>query len=114
MTADPKAMPGFGALDPEAMKKTSDFVKEKWVEMGTEAMRFVADRLKSDADTQQALLNCKSIEDLQAVQADFFRKTMDQYSTESVRMMGMMNSMTEGLMEGSPLAPKPATKPKAK
>lgn len=71
---------------------------EAWMNMGNEAVRFVWDRLQQDLRTQQALLACTSVEEIQKVQAEFFANAQEQYAAEAAKMLKLMgNAATSGL-----------------
>ena len=55
--------------------------------MGTEVATFVADRVKEDVKTQQELMSCKTMEELQHVQAQFVQKAMQQYQEETGKLV---------------------------
>lgn len=55
--------------------------------MGAEVASFVADRIQEDVKTQHEVLNCKSVEELQHVQAQFVQKAMDQYHAETGKLV---------------------------
>ena len=80
-----------------AAPATDVFNVENWVAMGAEAMRFLSDRLQQDVATQQALLQCKSIGDIQAVQASFIQTAMDQYLHESTAMIAKLQGAIQGI-----------------
>lgn len=64
-----------------------------WMEalsgLGAEMLGFVTDRIKEDAKTQQEILKCKNVADLQHVQAQFLQRTMDQYRAETGKLVEM-------------------------
>ncbi|MES2144629.1 MAG: phasin family protein [Pseudomonadota bacterium] len=62
---------------------------QAWMQIGAEAVRFVASRLQQDLKTQKAMMACTSLEEMQALQAEFFRTAQDQYAAEARRMMEM-------------------------
>ncbi|NNE54114.1 MAG: phasin family protein [Sulfitobacter sp.] len=55
--------------------------------MGAEMATFVADRVKEDVKTQQDLMGCKTVEELQHVQAQFVQKAMKQYQEETGKLV---------------------------
>lgn len=61
-----------------------------WLEIMAESTRFVSERLQNDLETQQALLRCQSPTDLVQLQSEFFRKTVEQYTSEAQRIFGIM------------------------
>lgn len=64
-----------------------------WVEalgeMQTEVVSFVAERIKEDLKTQNELLHCRTVADVQHVQAQFIQKAMDQYHAETGKLVEM-------------------------
>lgn len=64
-----------------------------WVEavseMGAEVAGFVAERIKEDVKTQHEILHCKNVADLQHIQAQFMQKAMDQYHSETGKLVEM-------------------------
>ncbi len=72
---------------------------QAWMEMGSEAVRFVQDRLQQDIETQQALLGCTSLEELRKVQIQFFAAAREHYAAEAGKMLELMvKATTAGLM----------------
>ncbi len=67
---------------------------QAWMDMGTEAVRFVWDRLQQDLKTQQAMLACTSLEDMRKIQAEFFTATQEQYAAEAGKMLDLMGKAT--------------------
>ena len=65
-----------------------------WLEIMTESTRFVSERLQNDLETQRAMLRCQSPADLVQVQSEFFRKAMEQYSSEAQRLFQIMTEAT--------------------
>jgi hypothetical protein len=63
---------------------------QAWAEMGTEAVRFVRDRLQQDIKTQQAMLACTSLEEMRQVQSEFFTAAQEQYAAEAVKMLDLI------------------------
>lgn len=61
-----------------------------WMDMGTEALQFVRDRLQQDIKTQQAMLGCTSLEELRRIPAEFFTAAQEQYAAEAGRMLDLM------------------------
>lgn len=64
-----------------------------WVEaisdMNAEVAGFVAERIKEDVKTQQEILQCSDVADLQHIQAQFIQKAMDQYQSETGKLVEM-------------------------
>jgi len=48
---------------------------------------FLAERIRQDLDTQQALLRCRSLDDVRDVQASFVRTALGQYGDEVAKLV---------------------------
>jgi hypothetical protein len=70
-----------------------------WMEIMNESARFVADRLQKDVEAQQALLQCKTPEDVVEVQTEFFQTAMTQYTEEAQRIFALMSGAAEEVVE---------------
>lgn len=66
---------------------------ETLADLGTEITTFVAERIKEDVKTQHALLHCKSLAEVQQVQAGFLQKAFDQYQAETGKLVEMSGRM---------------------
>lgn len=64
-----------------------------WIEtmgdMGAEVAGFIADRIREDVKTQHEMLHCKNIAELQTIQTEFVQKALDQYQTETGKLVEM-------------------------
>jgi len=64
-----------------------------WVDalgdMGAEVIGFVAQRIKEDVKTQQKILHCNNMTDLQQIQAQFIQRAIDQYQAETKQLVEM-------------------------
>ncbi len=69
-------------------------VAQAWMDIGSEAVRFVWDRLQQDIKTQTAMLACKNVEDLQKLQAEFFAAAQEQYAAEAGKMLALVGKAT--------------------
>lgn len=58
-------------------------------DLGAEVVSFVAERIKEDVKAQQEILHCKSVAELQNIQARFFQKALDQYQDETGKLFKM-------------------------
>jgi hypothetical protein len=97
--AQPSGLAGTGlpmAVSPAAV--------QAWMDLGTEAVRFVWDRMQQDLKTQQALLACTSLEEMQKIQAAFFAAAQEQYAAEAGKMLDLMGKAAAAGMAGSPAA----------
>lgn len=77
---------------------------QAWMDMGTEALRFVGDRLQQDIKTQQAMLACTSLEDIRKIQAEFFTAAQEQYAAEAGKMLNLIGKATTAGLASSPTA----------
>jgi hypothetical protein len=75
-----------------------------WVEsladLGTEVTSFVAERIREDVKTQHAILHCKSMAELQHVQAQFVQRALDQYVAETGKLVEMSGKITAKIRNG--------------
>ena len=76
---------------------------QAWMDLGTEAMRFVWHRLQQDMKTQQAMLACTSLDDLRRVQAEFFAAAQEQYAAETGKILALMGRATAQGLSASTL-----------
>lgn len=53
----------------------------------SEIAEFVTERIHQTLDTQQALLRCRNFDDFRAIQRDYVRTALDQYSTGAARIL---------------------------
>jgi hypothetical protein len=92
---DKPTEPGQASLtaigNPVALGATA---AQAWMDMGTEAVRFVWDRMQQDLKTQQAMLACTSLEEMQRIQAEFFAAAREQYTAEVAKMLEMIGKAT--------------------
>lgn len=66
---------------------------QTWAEIGTEAVRFVWERLHQDLKTQQAMLACTSLNEMRKIQTEFFTAAREQYAVEAVKMLDLIGSV---------------------
>lgn len=67
-----------------------------------EVADFVAARIRQDLETQQAMLRCRTMDDVRDVQARFLKTAMDQYSAEAQRLMRLGGEVVTKTLERSP------------
>lgn len=82
---------GFASFGPAAWMNVAWF--ENMAELGSEITSFVAERIKEDVKTQHALLQCKTLEEVHHVQAQFLQKAFDQYQAETGKLVEMTGDM---------------------
>jgi hypothetical protein len=65
----------------------------EWIEtlssMGAEITTFAAERIKEDVQTQQKIMQCKNMTEVQRVQAKFIQKALNQYQEETGKLIEM-------------------------
>lgn len=67
-----------------------------------EIAEFVAERIRVDMETQQALLRCKTLGEVHVVQAEFFRTAFDQYASEASRLVRLGGEMVSRSLDRGP------------
>ncbi len=76
-----------------------------WIEvladLGSEVTTFVADRIREDVKTQHAILHCKSLAELQHVQAEFMQRAVNQYTSETGKLIGMSSEISTKIKDGT-------------
>ena len=69
-----------------------------WIELGAEAVRFLCTRLQHDMKAQQAMLACKSMDELRAVQLEFLTAAQQHYAAEAGKILDLLgNTASRGL-----------------
>ena len=67
-----------------------------WLEnlgdIGAEVLRFFAERITEDVKTQHEIMHCTNPAELQKIQARFIQKAIDQYQTETGKLVQMSQS----------------------
>ena len=66
-----------------------------WLEVMAESTRFLSERLRTDLETQQAMLRCQTPAEMVQLQSEFLRTAIDQYTTEAQRMFGILSAATD-------------------
>lgn len=79
------------ALD--RIEKVGSAVLEGITRWNSEVSRFIADRIEEDVRTQKEMMRCQTLKDLQTVQSRFVSTAMEQYSTETRRLMDVSRSI---------------------
>jgi hypothetical protein len=58
-------------------------------DMSAEVVSFVADRIKKDVKVQHEIMHCKDLSEIQQIQSQFLQKAMDQYQSETGKLIEM-------------------------
>ena len=69
---------------------TGQVAVQAWLDMGTEVARFLWDRVQHDIKTQQALIGCTSLQEIQKIQTEFLTAAQAQYAAEAGKMLALM------------------------
>ncbi|MFU8865621.1 MAG: phasin family protein [Rhodobacterales bacterium] len=77
---------------------------QAWMDMGTETIRFIWNRMQHDYKTQKELLACTSLEDMQQVHAAFISKAREQYVDETRKMIDLMGKAATAGIGAAPAA----------
>lgn len=62
-----------------------------WSDLGADMMKFAASRIQQDIEAQKSMLACRSLEDLQKVQAEFYSEAVKDYSAQIQRAMEVIS-----------------------
>lgn len=81
------------------MTAANPLANKALIDVMTESARFVADRFRQDLELQKAMLTCKSPAELMSLQAEFYQKAVEQYTSEATRMVQMMTDATQDTIE---------------
>lgn len=99
--ADHSAANGKGQPPPIGMA-----AMQTWLQIGAEAVRFVAVRQQENLKTLHALRSCASPAEMRDVQFQAFKTAQDQYAAQTRRMMDMA-----GLTAIAGMPPMPGSTP---
>ena len=80
---------GFGAAWSEAMS-----------EISAEFATFLAERIREDVRTQHKILHCKDVGELQSIQAAFLQTAIDQYQSETGKLLEMSSTAFTVALKG--------------
>lgn len=86
--------------DMAAVNPLTEAAMKTWIDMGTEAMRFASNRIQQDIETQKAMLACRTLADIQKVQADFYNNALEEYRAQAARMMEVLTNAAPGAKPG--------------
>ncbi len=100
-TEQPKEMSApadqITGLDPLSWMGTA------WIEamsdLGSELASFVAERIREDVKTQHEILHCKSVAEMQAIQAAFMERAYVQYTVETGKLIEKSTSLFPNLSQ---------------
>jgi hypothetical protein len=80
---------------------TGQVALQAWMDMGTEVARFLWDRVQQDFKTQQALIGCTSLQEMQTIQTAYVTVAQAQYAAEAGRMLALMGRAAAAGFVGS-------------
>ena len=71
----------------ERIETTGNAMLDSWERSRDEITEFLAERIRQDLETQAALLRCRNLGEVGAVQARFFGTAVAQYGDEVSRLL---------------------------
>ncbi|ETW12804.1 hypothetical protein ATO8_09683 [Roseivivax marinus] len=96
MSVTPKTEAGTAAKMPWAMSP-EDWpglrAAEAWMQIGSEAWTFWADRIRADVQTERELVHCTNPIDAQVVLMRHVHKMMEDYHREAGRLVEMLHTV---------------------
>ncbi len=84
-----------GMLGKMPFKPMNDPQLKVWSDLCAEVMQFASSRMQQDIEAQKAMLACKSPQDLQKVQSQYFSKALEDYSAQIKRAMEVMSGAAD-------------------
>ena len=72
-----------------AMMSMIPILAKAWTDMMSESARFMTERLKTDIETQKALMACRTPAELMEVQSAFLNTAVQHYADEAARLFEM-------------------------
>jgi hypothetical protein len=82
-----------------AMMSMNPVLAKAWTDIMSESARFMTERLKTDLETQKALMACRTPAELMEVQASFLNTAVQQYADEAARMFEMTMKASQDVAE---------------
>jgi hypothetical protein len=82
-----------------AMMSANPVFAKAWMDLMSESARFMTERLRTDMETQKALVACRTPAELVEVQGEFLTTAMQQYADEAARMLEMTVKASEDIAE---------------
>lgn len=83
----------------EAVESTSQALMDVLSRARIELSDFVSERIRADLEAQQALLRCRSFDEVREVQVAFFRAAFDQYGGEAARLVRLGSEVATASFE---------------
>ena len=83
----------------ETIESASHAVLDAFSRARAEISGFVAERIRQDIDTHQALLRCRNLDEIREVQAQFFRVALDQYGGEAQKLLRLGGEVASRSMD---------------
>lgn len=83
----------------DAFTKMGEAMVDYFGQSGSEFVEFVSKRLAADVQVQKELLNCRNPSDLAGIQTDYLRTAMEQYTSETGKVVEMNSAALENLFK---------------
>jgi hypothetical protein len=96
------AIDGFTISQQQAMQSmeaAGQAMMDGVTKLQKELVDFVSERIRQDVETQQAMLRCRSFDDMRDLQTRFFQTAVDQYSAEANRLMKLGSEIVQRSLE---------------
>lgn len=90
-TKDPSAADFVGMLGKMPFNPMNDPRLKLWSDLGAEMMQFASSRIQRDMEAQKAMLACKSLEELQKLQAQYYSDALKDYTEQIQRSMAALS-----------------------
>lgn len=102
MTTKAKDQPStdcVGMLSKMPFNPLNDRQLKIWSDLGAEVMQFAASRIQRDIEAQKAMLACKSREDLQKLQVQYYSEAVKDYSAQIQSAMEVISGAADKLKD---------------
>lgn len=80
---------------------TGSVAVQAWMDIETEAARFVWNRLQRDIKTLHAMLGCTNLQEMRKIQTEFLTDAQEQYAVEQGKMLDLIRKATAAGLAGS-------------
>jgi hypothetical protein len=91
ISKDQSAADTLGMLGKMPFNPMNDPQLKVWSDLGAEVMQFASSRMQQDIEAQKSMLACKSLAELQKVQADYYSEALKDYTAQIQRAMAVMS-----------------------
>ena len=100
VTKDPSAADYAGMLGNMPFNPMNDPRFKLWSDLGAEMMQFASSRIQQDMEAQKAMMACKSFEELQKLQAQYYSEAIKDYTAQIQRSMAALSGAATKQADG--------------